>query len=86
MINCHEFFQQENNCDVNAQCVYDEIVGKSVCKCNKKYDGDGKSCHLVPECAVTEECTPNSYCSNGVCVCNEGYERDPTSDGYVFQK
>lgn len=67
---------QENICDVNAQCLYDEIVGKSVCKCNKKYEGDGKTCQLAPECVSSEDCVENSNCSEGVCVCNEGYERD----------
>lgn len=61
---------------MNAQCLYDEIVGKSVCKCNKKYEGDGKTCQLAPECASAEDCVENSNCSDGVCVCNEGFERD----------
>lgn len=67
---------QESICDVNAQCLYDELIGKSVCKCNKRYKGDGETCQLTPECASDEECTGNSNCSDNVCICNEGYERD----------
>lgn len=69
-------FFQENICDIHASCVYDELIGKSVCKCEKKYDGDGKTCQLAPDCSLNEDCSDNSYCSDGVCVCNEGYERD----------
>lgn len=67
---------QENVCDVHATCVYDEVVGKSICKCEKRYEGDGKQCHLAPECLQNEDCTQNSLCDDGVCVCQEGFERD----------
>lgn len=73
-------FRQENICDVNAACVYEELIGKSVCKCNEKYVGDGRSCQLEPECELSSDCSENSYCSRGVCVCNEGYERNAGSD------
>lgn len=71
---------QENICDVHAACVYDELIGKSVCKCDKKYEGDGRTCQLAPECELSTDCTDNSYCSSGVCVCNDGFERDAISD------
>lgn len=67
---------QENICDVHASCVYDELIGKSVCKCDKKYEGDGKSCRIGPECLENENCSENTHCEAGACICNEGYERD----------
>lgn len=54
-----------------------------MCKCDKKYIGDGKSCQLAPECTADEECSENSHCFEGVCMCNEGFERD-TSDLYAI--
>lgn len=56
--------------------MYDELVGKSECKCNKKYEGDGRTCQLAPECIANEDCVENSQCLDGVCQCIEGYDRD----------
>lgn len=76
---------QESICGDHASCVYDELIGKSVCKCDEKYEGDGKSCNLASECYVDKDCGLNAFCSDGVCVCNEGYERS-ISDEYVTKK
>lgn len=67
---------KENICDAHATCLYDEVIGKSVCKCDKRYEGDGRVCHLAPECVQNEDCTQNSLCEDGVCVCQDGFERD----------
>lgn len=67
---------QENICDIHASCAYDEIIGKSICKCDKGYDGDGKICHPAPECHYNEDCGANTYCDYGICVCEKGFERD----------
>lgn len=75
-------YYQENICDVHASCTYDENVGKSICKCDKRYEGDGKVCHLAPECREDAHCTENSHCDDGICLCNKGFERD-ISDLYV---
>lgn len=61
---------------MHASCVYDELVGKSICKCDKGYKGDGRVCQLAPECTESEDCKKDSLCDNGVCVCKEGFERD----------
>lgn len=67
---------QENICDDHASCMYDENVGKSVCKCDKGYEGTGKICQLAPECQQNSDCGANSLCDAGVCICADGFERD----------
>lgn len=67
---------QDNICDVHANCLYDETVGKSICKCDKGYDGDGKFCQVAAECQQSEDCGQNTFCDAGVCVCQVGFERD----------
>ena len=32
------------DCDTNAQCLYDVISQRYKCKCNHGYEGDGRSC------------------------------------------
>lgn len=71
------YFAQKNNCHSEATCVYDESVGKSVCKCINGYEGDGFHCEPVPECRRNEQCTANAFCNvDNVCECLDGYERD----------
>lgn len=59
------------------------VAGKSECKCNSKYVGNGRTCQLASECVANEDCVENSQCVDGVCECLEGYERDP-NDKYEY--
>lgn len=61
---------------MHASCTYDEQLGKSVCKCDKGYEGDGKSCQLAPECLSDESCGAYALCDGGTCSCQNGFERD----------
>lgn len=67
---------QESICDIHASCSYDEHVGKSICKCDKGYEGNGFACRLAPECEYNEDCGSNTICDAGVCICAQGFERD----------
>lgn len=67
---------QENICDIHASCIYDEHIGKSVCKCIQGYEGDGRSCQLAADCSQDEDCKENAHCLDDVCICNDGFERD----------
>lgn len=70
-------FTQKNICHPDATCNYDEILGKSVCKCIHGYEGDGFHCEPVPECRSNEQCTANAFCNvENACECLDGYERD----------
>ena len=35
------------DCDSNAQCLYDGISQRYKCTCNDGYEGDGKLCHSL---------------------------------------
>lgn len=57
-------------------CLYDDIIGRSACKCNTKFEGDGFSCKAAPECIADDDCGVHSVCTMGVCNCMETFERD----------
>lgn len=67
---------QEDICDAHATCTYDESIGKSICKCDRGYQGSGQTCSPAPECEVNDHCGENSLCENGICSCMPGFERD----------
>lgn len=61
---------------MHASCAYDEHIGKSICKCDYGYEGDGYVCNLAPECKTDDVCGANRICEAGICVCAQGFERD----------
>lgn len=56
--------------------MYNDIKRHSECVCDQGYEGDGKICHVTPECTRLDDCGGFSHCDDGVCTCNDGYERD----------
>lgn len=57
-------------------CQYDVQLGKSVCRCDKGYEGDGiRYCDPEPECRRSEQCNENAVCNQGTCECTEGFEK-----------
>lgn len=63
-------------CDPNAMCLYDDKIGRSACKCNDKFEGDGLACKAAAECIEDNDCGVHSMCEFGVCNCMENFERD----------
>lgn len=43
---------QVNNCDINADCLYDPNTATYTCKCRLGYEGDGFSCRLTGPCST----------------------------------
>lgn len=69
-------FQYPVVCDVHASCDYNDTIGRSVCKCDRNYIGDGRICEYAPECYADVDCVVNEVCRNGSCGCRDGYEID----------
>lgn len=69
-------FQKPEICDPQAECNYNDALGRSVCQCKRGYEGDGFRCALTPECLEDLDCGSNAFCDHDVCQCLEGYERD----------
>lgn len=68
--------QRPDICDVHADCVYEEHLGKSECQCQAGYTGNGFNCQLAAECQSAEHCGENAFCDDGVCRCQADFERD----------
>ncbi|XP_042869908.1 nidogen-like isoform X3 [Penaeus japonicus] len=76
---------KRNNCNSNAQCIYDGYAERYKCQCNAGYDGDGYYCNELDQCSSVQDCDINAQClydsasRRYTCQCNEGYEGDGTS-------
>ncbi|KAK7103484.1 nidogen-like [Littorina saxatilis] len=78
---------QVNNCDRNAECLYDPDAMSYRCRCSRGYDGDGLTCSRrdLPDCRSQQGlCDRNAACVEGadglyVCVCNPSYRGDGSS-------
>ena len=50
-----------NDCDPNAQCLFEE--GEHKCHCNDGFQGDGKTCEkVVIGCNVIDNCAKYAMC------------------------
>ena len=67
-------------CDPNATCT--DLHEDFKCECNEFYEGDGKTCTLIPdvnECELgTHNCSPDATCSDEridyKCECVDGFK------------
>ncbi|XP_033636736.1 uncharacterized protein LOC117297699 [Asterias rubens] len=69
-------------CDVNANCVNEDMEGGYNCVCNDgyRYSADGSTCEDIDECTdatVMHNCVMNADCTNTAgrfyCTCKPGY-------------
>lgn len=75
---------QVNNCDSNAQCIYNPDYQSYTCICNRGFEGDGKYCRTreVIDCRRDPRmCSQYAECIRGrddtyECACKSGYRGD----------
>ncbi|BFZ12302.1 hypothetical protein BsWGS_15341 [Bradybaena similaris] len=85
---------QVNNCDRNAECLYDPDLLSYTCRCTRGYEGDGLvctrkeiiDCRRNPGlCSVDAECVQGAE-EGYVCVCRPGFRGDGASCGPVVRE
>uniref|UniRef100_A0A0B7B8A8 Nidogen n=1 Tax=Arion vulgaris TaxID=1028688 RepID=A0A0B7B8A8_9EUPU len=85
---------QVNNCDRNAECIYDPDILSYTCRCSRGFDGDGLVCvkKEVIDCRHDQGmCSANAECVQGaeegyVCVCMPRFRGDGTTCSPVVQE
>lgn len=75
-----------DNCDDNAECVFDDDRRDYVCRCNPGYTGDGYQCtrrvepppqdcnNVAGFCDANAQCNYDEQTQRYSCQCNRGYE------------
>jgi len=71
-----------DNCDPNADCVYDQPSAGYMCECMDGFSGDGYFCSDSDSMNPCDQCDMNARCSYDVnrmnyrCICVEGWTGD----------
>ncbi|CAG5121406.1 unnamed protein product [Candidula unifasciata] len=85
---------QVNNCDRNAECLYDPDILSYTCRCSRGYEGDGLVCtrREIIDCRRNPGlCSADAECVQGaeegyVCVCRPGFRGDGASCSPVVRE